>query len=59
MRLTGLMCGLRPAALAGLRWPFVDIDSASPSINVAEWAAAIGDVYVGQAPPQDRAGSAT
>src|SRR5437660_1054529 len=30
MWLTGLMCGLRPGELAGLRWCFVDIDSDSP-----------------------------
>ncbi len=56
MWLTGLMCGLRPGELAGLRWPFVDIDSASPSINVVERAAAIGDVYVGQAAPKTERG---
>src|SRR2546423_389722 len=38
MWLTGLMCGLRPGELAGLRWPFVDIDSDSPSIDVVERA---------------------
>ncbi len=38
MWITGLMCGLRPGELAGLRWPFVDIDSAEPSITVAERA---------------------
>ncbi len=56
MLLTGLMCGLRPGELVGLRWPFVDIDSASPSINVVERAAAIGDVYVGQAAPKTERG---
>src|SRR5438270_13206698 len=29
MWLTGLMCGLRPGELAGLRWCHVDIDSAT------------------------------
>jgi integrase len=29
---TGLMCGLRPGELVGLRWPHVDIDSAEPAI---------------------------
>ena len=38
MWLTGLMCGLRPGELAGLRWPFVDIDSDAPNIDVAERA---------------------
>lgn len=38
MWLTGLMCGLRPGELAGLRWCFVDVDSDSPSIEVAERA---------------------
>ncbi len=40
MWLTGLMCGLRPGELAGLRWPYVDIDSDSPSLEVAESAPA-------------------
>ena len=35
MWLTGLMCGLRPGELAGLRWPFVDRDSDNPSLEVA------------------------
>ena len=38
MWLTGLMCGLRPGELAGLRWPFVEIDSEEPAIEVAERA---------------------
>jgi integrase len=33
---TGLMCGLRPGELAGLRWPYVDIDSEEPAITVVE-----------------------
>jgi integrase len=33
---TGLMCGLRPGELAGLRWPHVDIDGDDPHIVVAE-----------------------
>jgi len=52
MWLTGLMCGLRPGELAGLRWPFVDIDSEAPSIDVAERALEVDDRYVGQAPPK-------
>ncbi len=52
MWLTGLMCGLRPGELAGLRWCFVDIDSESPSIDVAERALEVGDRYVGQAAPK-------
>ena len=52
MWLTGLMCGLRPGELAGLRWLFVDIDSEAPSINVVERALEVGDRYVGQAEPK-------
>jgi len=52
MWLTGLMCGLRPGELAGLRWCFVDIDSDSPSIDVAERALEIDDRYVGQVSPK-------
>ena len=52
MWLTGLMCGLRPGELAGLRWPFVDIDSDEPSIEIAERAMEVDDKYVGQAVPK-------
>jgi integrase len=52
MWLTGLMCGLRPGELAGLRWCFVEIDSDSPSINVVERALELDDRYVGQAAPK-------
>ncbi len=52
MWLTGLMCGLRPGELAGLRWCFVDIDSGAPSIDVAERALEVDDRYVGQAAPK-------
>jgi integrase len=54
MWLTGLMCGLRPGELAGLRWCFVDIDAEAPSIEVAERALEVGDRYVGQAVPKTR-----
>src|SRR3546814_883380 len=50
MWLTGLMCGLRPGELAGLRWCFVDIDSDEPPIEIAERAMEVGKTYVGQAP---------
>jgi integrase len=56
MWLTGLMCGLRPGELAGLRWCFVDIDSDAPSIDVAERALEILDRYVGQATPKTARG---
>ena len=56
MWLTGLMCGLRPGELAGLRWPFVDVDSDGPSIRVAERALSEGDRYVGQAAPKTARG---
>jgi integrase len=52
MWLTGLMCGLRPGELAGLWWPYVDIDSEEPSLEVAERALEVGDRYVGQAVPK-------
>ncbi|MCC5950727.1 MAG: site-specific integrase [Acidimicrobiia bacterium] len=52
MWLTGLMCGLRPGELAGLRWPYVDIDSDQPVIEVFERAQEVGDKYVGQATPK-------
>jgi integrase len=52
MWLTGLMCGLRPGELAGLRWPYVELDSDAPSIEVAERALEVGDKYVGQSEPK-------
>lgn len=52
MWLTGLMCGLRPGELAGLRWCFVDIDSDGPTIEVAERALEVGNRYAGQAAPK-------
>lgn len=48
MWLTGLMCGLRPGELAGLRWCYVDVDSEAPSIDVVERALEVGDRYAGQ-----------
>ena len=54
MWLTGLMCGLRPGELAGLRWPFVDIDSEEPAIEVAERAQEVSQKYVGQASPKTK-----
>ena len=56
MWLTGLMCGLRPGELAGLRWPFVDITSDSPSIEVAERAVEVASRYVGQGDPKTARG---
>jgi integrase len=52
MWLTGLMCGLRPGELAGLRWPFVDVNGDEPSIDVVERASEVGDRYAGQAKPK-------
>ncbi|MCP3913849.1 MAG: site-specific integrase [Actinomycetia bacterium] len=52
MWLTGLMCGLRPGELAGLRWPYVDIDSDSPALEIAESALEVDDRYVGQGSPK-------
>jgi integrase len=56
MWLTGLMCGLRPGELAGLRWPFVDIDGEHPSIEVAERALEVDARYAGQAAPKTARG---
>lgn len=52
MWLTGLMCGLRPGELAGLRWRYVDIESDNPSLEIAERVNEIGHKYVGQARPK-------
>ena len=49
------MCGLRPGELAGLRWPFVDIDSDEPTIDVAERANEVRHKYVAR-PSQRRPG---
>jgi integrase len=54
MWLTGLMCGLRPGELAGLRWPFVEIDGEEPAIEIAERAPEVGQKYVGQARPKTK-----
>ena len=54
MWLTGLMCGLRPGELAGLRWPYVDIDSDQPVVEVFERAHEVDDKYVGQMTPKTK-----
>ncbi len=59
MWLTGLMCGLRPGELAGLRWVYVDIDPPKPSIEVAERALEVADKYVGQVAPKTERGRRT
>ena len=56
MWLTGLMCGLRPGELAGLRWPYVDLDAAKPALEVAERASEVRDRYAGQAAPKTERG---
>jgi len=56
MWLTGLMCGLRPGELAGLRWPLIDIDTDSPNIHVLERALEIDDKYAGQVSPKTERG---
>lgn len=56
MWLTGLMCGLRPGELAGLRWPYVDLDADSPVLEVAERALEVSDRYAGQAAPKTERG---
>ncbi len=52
MWLTGLMCGLRPGELAGLRWCYVELDAETPSIEVAERALEVGHRYAGQTAPK-------
>ena len=52
MWLTGLMCGLRPGELSGLRWPYIDIDSPEASIEIAERALEVDRKYAGQATPK-------
>ena len=56
MWLTGLMCGLRPGELAGLRWCYVDLDAETPSIEVAERALEVGHRYAGQTAPKTERG---
>lgn len=51
---TGLMCGLRPGELSGLRWCYLDIDGDEPHIVVAERANEVNKRYVGQAEPKTR-----
>ena len=52
MWLTGLMCGLRPGELVGLRWPYVHLDDDNPRIEIAERALEVDDKYVGQTAPK-------
>ena len=56
MWLTALMSGLRPGELAGLRWPFVDLDGDEPTIEIAERAMELAKKYVGQGPPKTERG---
>lgn len=59
MWLTGLMCGLRPGELSGLRWPYVDIESDQPSIEIAERALEVDRKYAGQTTPKTDRGRRT
>jgi integrase len=59
MWLTGLMCGLRPGELAGLRWPYVRIDDDDPSLQVAERALEVDHKYVRQTTPKTERGKRT
>lgn len=52
MWLTGLMCGLRPGELIGLRWPYVHLDDDNPRIEIAERALEVDDKYIGQTAPK-------
>jgi integrase len=52
MWLTGLMCGLRPGELAGLRWSWVELDADEPALEVAERVSEVRKKYVGQAMPK-------
>lgn len=56
MWLTGLMCGLRPGELAGLRWPFVNLSDIGPYVEVAERAHEEKHRYVGQREPKTEKG---
>lgn len=59
MWLTGLMCGLRPGELVGLRWPFVKLDVPIPAIEVAERAREERHRYAGQGEPKTKKGRRT
>jgi integrase len=52
MWLTGLMCGLRPGELAGLRWPHVAIDAEDCYIDVVEQLVEVNHRFAGLAPPK-------
>lgn len=52
MWLVGLICGLRPGEIAGLRWCWIDLDSDEPVLSVEERAKEDDQKYVGQAPPK-------
>jgi integrase len=52
MWITGLMCGLRPGEISGLRWRYLDIDGDEPYVVVGERAHEVNKVYVGQAEPK-------
>jgi integrase len=52
MWLTGLMCGLRPGELIGLRWPYVHLDDENPRLEIAERALEVDDKYLGQTAPK-------
>ena len=58
MWLTGLMCGLRPGELAGLRWPYVDIDSDSPPRRGRECPSRSMTATSARGMPEDRRGAA-
>jgi integrase len=52
--ITGLMCGPRPGELAGVRWPYVDVDSDEPFIAWEERVDEVEHRYVGQATPKTK-----
>jgi integrase len=54
MWMTGLMCGLRPGELTGLRWPSVTLEGDEPMIWIAERANELNQKYIGQAEPKTR-----
>ena len=54
--ITALMCGLRPGEITGLRWPSLDLDGESPSIDISERALEVDKRYAGQVSPKTEKG---
>lgn len=58
MWLTGLMCGLRPGELSGLRWNWLDLDGATPTLYIEERAHYEVDKYIDQRDPKRKSNRA-